>query len=97
MGRSPPPYASGSTVLYPLCRLLLGGGGLCSSITSTISSCGVPLLSSMMMVSRLLSLLGGVRVRLLVSCTSITSLAERLGDRATVVVALRIDLERLRL
>lgn len=53
----------------------------------------------MMIVSLRLSLLGGgVLVRLL-SRISMTSLVLRsgLGDRAIVVVALRIDLERLRL
>ena len=80
-GRSPPPKASGSTVLYlPDTFLLLLSLriGLCSSITSTTSSSGGRddlLVSSIMTVSLLGgSLLGGVRSRLL--SISITSLAE---------------------
>lgn len=78
-GLLPPPNSSGSTVLKPLAFLLLSlGAGLCSSITSTISSscCLAGLLvSSMTTVSLLLSLLGGgVLSRVLL--TSITSLAD---------------------
>lgn len=82
-GLSPPPKDSGSTVLYPADTFLLLLSlriGLCSSITSTMSSSGgrdVLLVSSMITVSLSLlggSLLGGVRSRLL--SISITSLAE---------------------
>lgn len=89
-GLSPPPNASGSTVLKPLCRPLLlrlsRRTGLCSSITSTISSSlssltGL-LVSSMITGSlRLDSLRGGgaglrERDRSLVRETSMTSLLE---------------------
>ena len=94
IGLWPPPKASGSTVLYPLGFLLLslGGGGLCSSITSTRSSSTGLLVSSIMTLSstllsllggvslldgeRVLSLLGGERVLSLVLLTSMTSLAD---------------------
>ena len=84
---SPPAKAVGSTCLKPPDDFLLSfdfgrGDGDLSSITSTISSsCGTGLLiSSMMTVSLLLSLLGGllgggVRSCSLVLLTSITSLA----------------------
>ncbi len=81
-GLLPPANASGSICLKPLDFLLLSRRtGLCSSITSTISSSGSGaglLVSSMIIVSLLLSLLGGgVRVRSLCTLlTSITSLAE---------------------
>ena len=78
-GLFPPPNASGSTVLYPLSRRLslrTRRGGLCSSITSTISSslAGGLLVSSTMTVSLRVSLRGGLRCR----DTSITSLCDLL-------------------
>ncbi len=98
-GLLPPPNASGSTVRYPLCLRLPPDrlGGLCSSITSTISSpcsTGGLLVSSNMTVSLLtsLSLRGGLLrggllrggLRCLVSIISLTDwLLEtvRRGDR----------------
>lgn len=92
-GLLPPPNASGSTVRYPLCLRLPPDrlGGLCSSITSTISSSrstGGRLVSSSMTVSLLtsLSLRGGL-LRGGLRCLVSTSLRDRLletvrrGDR----------------
>jgi hypothetical protein len=93
-GLLPPPNASGSTGRYPLCLRLPPDrlGGLCSSITSTISSSrstGALLVSSNTTVSLLtsLSLRGGLLRGGLRCLVSIISLTDRLletvrrGDR----------------
>ena len=101
-GLSPPAKASGSTVLKPpetlLSLLVLSRlTGLCSSITSTISSSGGRLLvSSIMTVSLLLSLRGGVLSRLL--STSMISLADTLeaGGGGLRGEDLRVEVRRER-
>ena len=99
-GLFPPPNASGSTVLYPLSRRLslrTRRGGLCSSITSTISSSlGAGLLVSSRMTVSLRVSLRGLRCR----DTSITSLCDLLegGRRGELRRGelLRGERERLR-
>ena len=81
MGLPPPPNSAGSTVLYPpLSRLLLCLlGGLCSSMTSTISSSGCV----------------GALDRLVVSSTTILSLRLLSGGLLTSATSLRDSLLRL--
>lgn len=96
IGRSPPAYSAGSTVLNPLVRLLsflLGLlTGLCSSMTSTISSTG--LCSSI--TSTISSSGGGGAGRVVLRTLSTTTLSLLLGLRiglrwtlATSIVSLR--------
>lgn len=91
IGLPPPPNSAGSTVRNPLDRLLalLGGGlGLCSSITSTISSMGSSGSGS-----------GGLLTRR-VSSTTTLSLCRRGGlrgglrDLVISIVSLRLRLLR---
>lgn len=103
IGRSPPPYSSGSIVRKPLCRpldLLVRGAGLCSSVTSTKSSCGGGLLTLLVVSSittvslRLLCLRGGLLERLLLFDRSLVLDTSITSDREWLDGGLRGERER---